>query len=124
MEIRIKVPVFPTEDPEKVIVAVTNIFPDALLIFEDEEKLAGTAKNLVHFATLIRNAKIRDSVRAELIRNMCGNKTHFQLNKQVAYAGSVSFSVGEPLGEIYVEIEDSDLKKIIDEIAPDTRDHV
>ncbi|MEM3397245.1 MAG: RNA-binding domain-containing protein [Thermoplasmata archaeon] len=123
MEIRIKVPVFPTEEPEKVIIAVTNIFPDAMLIFEDEKMLVGTAKSLEHFATLIRNAKIRDTVRAELYRNLSGNKTHFRLNKQVAFAGSVSFSIGEPLGEIYVEIEDPELKKIIDEIAPDTRNY-
>lgn len=121
MEIRIKVPVFPTEEPEKVIIAVTNIFPDAGLTFEDASTLSGTAKNIEHFATLIKNAKIRDSVRAELLRNLRGNKTNFRLNKQAAYAGSVSFSVGEPLGDIYVEIEDPDIRKIIDKIAPDTR---
>ncbi|MCX8173184.1 MAG: hypothetical protein N3F63_01025 [Thermoplasmata archaeon] len=121
MEVRIRVPVFPTEEPEKVIIAVTNIFPDAVLVFEDEKILSGTAKSIEHFATLVKNAKIRDSVRAELLRNLSGNRTHFRLNKQVAFAGGVSFSVGEPLGEIYVEIEDAELKKVIDRIAPDTR---
>lgn len=120
MEIRIKVPVFPTEEAEKVILAVTKIFPDAVLVYEDENTLTGKAGSLERFAELIRNAKIRDSVRSELLRNLKGKTTHFCLNKQAAYAGSVSFSVGEPLGEIYVEIEDEDIKKIIDEIAPDT----
>ncbi|MEM4160810.1 MAG: RNA-binding domain-containing protein [Thermoplasmata archaeon] len=121
MEIRIRVPVFPTEEAEKVILAVTNIFPDAALTFENETTLAGSARSMEHFGALIRNAKIRDSVRAELLRNLRGNKTHFRLNKQVAYAGGVSFSVGEPLGDIYVEIEDTEIRRIIDEIAPDTR---
>jgi len=120
MEIRIKVPVYPTEEAEKVILAVTKIFPDAELLFEDEQILSGKAGSLERFREIIRNAKIRDSVRAELLRNLVGNKTSFCLNKQAAYAGWVSFSVGEPLGEIYVEVEDEEIRKVIDEIAPDT----
>ena len=121
VRIHIRVPVYPTEDAEKVVVAVSNIFPDAVLTFEDENLLSGSARNLEKFATIIKNARIRDTVRAELYRNLKGNKTSFQLNKQAAYAGTVSFSIGEPLGEICVEIEDEDLVKLIDQIAPDTR---
>ncbi|MGB9636324.1 MAG: RNA-binding domain-containing protein [Thermoplasmata archaeon] len=122
VRIHIRVPVYPTEDAEKVVVAVSNIFPDAVLTFEDENLLSGSARNLEKFATIIKNARIRDTVRAELYRNLKGNKTSFQLNKQAAYAGTVSFSIGEPLGEICVEIEDEDLVKLIDQIAPDTRE--
>jgi predicted RNA binding protein with dsRBD fold (UPF0201 family) len=120
VQISIRVPVFPTEVPEKVILAVTNIFPDAILTFEDEHTLSGHASDIMHFAQLIKNAKIRDTVRAMLYKNLKSGKTHFNLNKQAAYAGVVSFAVGEPLGEISVEIEDANIHALIDTIAPDT----
>jgi predicted RNA binding protein with dsRBD fold (UPF0201 family) len=47
----------------------------------------------------------------------------FMLNKQVAAVGKVSFTTGEsPLGPIVVTIETPDIERLIDYLAPRTRD--
>lgn len=120
--VSIKCPVNPSEDPEKVLAAITAVFPDAELELGDHG-YEGTAPSLDNFGRLIRRQRILDAARGILLKNMRGNRTHMSLNKQVATVGKVSFADRNPvLGAIDVDIEDDDLEALIDRVAPMTVD--
>ncbi len=120
-EVTVRCPVNPSEDEEKVRKAVLSIFPDAELSLEDG-MLSGAA-TLDRFHRIIRNQRILDATRSVLIRNMRGNTTWMNLNKQVATLGKVSFADRNPvLGAIEVMIRDDDIQALIDRLAPVTVD--
>jgi len=120
-EVTVRCPVNPSEDEEKVRGAVLSIFPDADLSLEDG-MLSGAA-TLDRFHRMIRNQRILDATRSVLIRNMRGNATWMNLNKQVATVGKVSFADRNPvLGAIEVMIRDDDIQALIDRLAPVTVD--
>jgi len=114
-------PVNPSEDPEKVEAAVLSIFPDAELELSDGWFRGSASMN--HFSKQIRKQKILDATRGVMMKNIRGNKTWVNLNKQVATVGKVSFVDKNPiLGAIEVCIEDDDIESLIDIIAPVTVD--
>jgi len=127
--VRIEAEVNPTEDETKVKRAVENMFSN--LEFEVKPLKRGsllTAKakgleGLTKLYNLLRRERIRDAARSVLFRGVGGRSIIFYLNKQVAFAGHVSFSqpVGEsPLGPLKVEIECANPQEIIDWLAPRT----
>ena len=129
IDIQVEVEINPTEDSEKVRKAVENIFGS--LEFEVKSQgvgglLVAKAKGidgLTKFYNLLRRERIRDAARGVLFDGLEGKSIVFYLNKQVAYAGHVSFSQpsGEsPLGPIKVEIRCGDVRQIIDWLAPRT----
>lgn len=125
----IEAEVNPTEDEAKVKSAMENIFGTlqseakplkrgCLLIAQTR----GT-DGLTKLYNLLRRDRIRDATRSVLYKGISGQSIIFYLNKQVAYAGHISFSQpsGEsPLGPIRVEIQCEDPRKIIDWLAPRT----
>jgi predicted RNA binding protein with dsRBD fold (UPF0201 family) len=127
--VQIEAEVNPTEDEAKVRRALENIFSS--LQFELKQlkrgsllaaKTSGT-DGLTKFYNLLRRDRIRDATRSVMYRGISGRSIVFYLNKQVAYAGHVSFSQpsGEsPLGPIRVEIQCDDPRQIIDWLAPRT----
>ncbi len=128
-ELTVQAEVNPTEDPEKVKVAIFRLFGEIPLdiidgtggkaIFGRTQK----AEALSKFHDLLRRERILDAARKVLSRGRQGKSVRFYLNKQVAYVGHVSFSepVGEsPLGPIYVEIICNDAQKMIDWLVPKT----
>jgi len=129
VDVHIEVEVNPTEDPEKVRKAVENIFGSV----EFEVKPHGrgnllTAKTrgidgLTKLYNLLRRERIRDAARAILFDGLGEKSIVFYLNKQVAYAGHISFSkpVGEsPLGPIRVQISCDNPRELIEWLAPKT----
>ena len=129
VEVRVEVEVNPTEDADKVRVAVQKVLGniDLELIEEGEyRRLTGRAKGLealVRFYDLLRRERILDAARKVLFRGIRGKKIVFYLNKQVAYVGHISFSqpYGEsPLGPIRVEIQCDDPQSLIDWLTPKT----
>lgn len=108
----------PTENADKVIKSMLNIFPD-LQIERKEEDLVGTTESTETLEKLLREQQIRSVARAIFLKSVDGNKLRFRLNKQVAFVGKVSFAERSPLGEIEVIIEDERLLDLIDIIAPD-----
>lgn len=129
VEVQIEVEVNPTEDEAKVKRAVENVFSS--LQFELKPLRRGsllTAKTrgtdgLTKLYNLLRRDRIRDASRSVMYRGMSERSIVFYLNKQVAYAGHVSFSQpsGEsPLGPIRVEIQCDDPRQVIDWLAPRT----
>ena len=120
-EIVIRAPLFPTEDAEKVKWAILNIFPDATLSIVDEH-LVGRAKSLERFAEILRDNKIRDAARSQILHGNQGGEAVFWLNKQVAAVGKVNFTdKNVVLGAIEVHFIDNDIESLVDSIAPSSR---
>lgn len=102
-------------------VALRNLFPD-LRIETVEGRLIGTTDRLDRLRQRIRDQRIRDTARRQLIAARQGDRTTVSLSKQAAFAGVVNFAVGSPLGDILVEIESEDLMAVIDDVAESTVD--
>jgi predicted RNA binding protein with dsRBD fold (UPF0201 family) len=127
--VQIEAEVYPTEDEAKVKRALENIFSS--LQFEPKQlkrgsllaaKTSGT-DGLTKLYNLLRRDRIQDATRSVMYKGISGHSIIFYLNKQVAYAGHVSFSrpSGEsPLGPIRVEIQCDDPRQVIDWLAPRT----
>ncbi|MGB9740886.1 MAG: RNA-binding domain-containing protein [Candidatus Bathyarchaeia archaeon] len=122
VKVSVEVEVNPTEDEGKVKRAVENIFGS--LTFQAKQSPKGvvlTAEGkgveaLTKLYNLLRRERIRDAARSVLLDGLNGKTISFCLNKQVAFAGHLSFSkeVAEsPLGPIKVKIECENPREII-----------
>ena len=128
-ELRVEAEVNPTEDPDKVRVAIEKIFGELPLRLIEEEHgnrlvaMADGLKPLSAFKELLKREQIRAAARKVFFSGLRGNIITFYLNKQVAYVGHVSFcqSEGEsPLGPIRVEISCDNPPDLIDWLASRT----
>jgi predicted RNA binding protein with dsRBD fold (UPF0201 family) len=108
--IRVKAQLQPTEDPEKVIKAITNLFGDMALNHDTEQNIV-TGKmmeinELKEFRARILQDRIRTTINNTLTRWIDGDYLSFGLNRQAAYAGHVSLNLTneDPMGPIQVQI--------------------
>jgi hypothetical protein len=129
INVYVEVEVNPTESEDKVKRAVENIFGSIPMQIKPLHKgslLIAEAKGsdaLTKLYNLLRRERIRDAARRTLFEGLSGKIISFCLNKQVAYAGHISFSgaVAEsPLGPIRVRIECENPMELIDWLAPKT----
>jgi predicted RNA binding protein with dsRBD fold (UPF0201 family) len=127
--VRVETEINLTESEEKVNMAVANLFGDVSTEIKPSYKgsiLKAEAKGqeaLVKLRNLLRSDRIRDAARKALFEGMRVKSVDFCLNKQVAFAGHVSFSeeVAEsPLGPIRVKIKCENPRQLIDWLAPRT----
>lgn len=119
MELTVKTELNRTEDSEKVLKALGNVFP-AMDFKETKGRLVGESndkKALDAFKEQLERLQIRDSARAFMFANMEEGLLKFGISKQAAYAGSISF-VDFPvaLGPIEVEIngKDQELEELVE----------
>jgi predicted RNA binding protein with dsRBD fold (UPF0201 family) len=116
-----------TEDLEKVKLAVKNIF--GAVKFKVELRTWGQlliaetkgTKTLTKLHDMLRREQIFAAARKVLFSGMDETSVTFYLNKQVAYAGHISFSqkTGEsPLGPITVQIRCNNPQELIDWLTP------
>ncbi len=129
IEVWIEVEVNPTEDPEKVKNAVENIFGSVESDIKPKIQgnlLTGKTKGIdgvTKFYNLLRRERIRDAARGVLFDGLRENSIVFYLNKQVAYAGHISFckpATESPLGPIKVQINCDKPRELIEWLAPRT----
>ena len=127
--VEVKAEVKPTEDPEKVMTSIKRMFGDrALEVREEGDRgfLVGRwegIESLEGFHDLLRRELILDAARRIMFRGLEEKTITFYLNKQVAYAGHISFSQAEresPLGPIEVKIHSDNPRKLIDWLTPKT----
>jgi predicted RNA binding protein with dsRBD fold (UPF0201 family) len=123
VSVHIEVELNPTESEQKVKEAVENIFgamnmqtrplhKGGILLAE-----ATGQEALVKFHGLLQREHIRAAARTVFLQGLEKTSVSFCLNKQVAYAGHVSFSqeVAEsPLGPIKVKIKSENPRQVID----------
>lgn len=127
MEIEIKTKVKLTEDKDKVIKALKNIFSDLEYNIEQLPNkylsILGKSKNIDRFKELIRSEAILDTARDVLEKGAKLNYTKFKINKQAAYMGLINFD-SDIHGGIFVKIicdNEKDLQNKIIDIAPRTK---
>jgi predicted RNA binding protein with dsRBD fold (UPF0201 family) len=113
----------PTESENKVKQAIENMFGNIQtkiqpiykggLVTAETEGL----ESLTKLCNLLRRERIRDAARKVLFEGLNGKTISFYLNKQVAFAGHVSFSketAESPLGPIKVKIECENPRELVD----------
>jgi len=119
LRVRVEAACQPTESLAKVMSAVRNLFPD-LRFTEVGERVSGVTESLDHLRELIRNQRIRDAIRAQLLQARRGSRTHVYLSKQAAFVKRVNVAEPAPLGNILVEIDSDELMASIDFVAEST----
>lgn len=125
VEVTIQTPLHTTEDPEKVVQAVRQIFPEAEVHIENGHIIA-TSTSLDTLIRKAREERVLDAARGALWRGrQDDNTTRFEVNKQAAYVGRINFNeVTHPLGDLQVTVKTSNLDALLDKIAPPTRAEV
>jgi predicted RNA binding protein with dsRBD fold (UPF0201 family) len=126
VNVHIETEINPTESEEKVKTAVTNILANASITINQEGKIkilnaeAKGQDSLSKLRILMRNDRVRDASRKALFRSTRGNTIRFCLNKQVAFAGHVSFceeKAESPLGPLKITIETDYTQQLIEWLA-------
>jgi hypothetical protein len=127
ISVYIEVEINPTESEDKVKQAIENVFGNVETKIQPIYKgglLTAETKgleSLTKLCNLLRRERIRDAARGVLFDGLDGKTISFCLNKQVAFAGHVSFSkeiAESPLGPIKVKIECENPRELIDWLAP------
>jgi uncharacterized protein len=125
IEIKIEAPVNPSEDPYKVVGAVTNIVERCSPEFRYGSRVIGRATGSEPLAILYEQVRSRSAMgvlRRMLLDNRAGDVTWFLLNKQAATAGIAVVIEEEqesPLGPIRVTISCEELDTLIDWLVPE-----
>lgn len=127
--VHVETEINPTEDDEKVKAAICNLLSNVSVTVKPEGKgsvltaEASGQDSLVKLRNMLRSDRIRDAARKALFHSLKGNTISFCLNKQVAYAGHVSFSeemAESPLGPIRVSITSDNPRQLIEWLAEKT----
>ena len=106
----------PTEDQDKVINAISNIFKfDELEIGEGYVSVTGENESLLDLRESLKLRKIRDTAERIFINGIEENKIKFSLSKQAALVSTPNFvdKGMSILGEIDVTIETDDVEGFI-----------
>ena len=120
--IQIFCPINPSEDTEKVKLAVNNIFPDMELEISETE-ISGKTNNisiLSQISKSIHEKNIKNTYQRILKNNNDGESTWFYLNKQAAFVNTVALcseANESSLGPIKVILRSNDIEQIIDTIT-------
>jgi predicted RNA binding protein with dsRBD fold (UPF0201 family) len=143
VDVRLSAPVEPTEVTDRVVDAVTELFPSADVETRDvrEAERSGaadeagerSAKRVVAechdveaFREQLFEQRILDTARKEFLRNRTDDGFSFDLKKQAAFVGKVNFSVGsaDELGDVDVDVtvREPDVDSFIAYLAPRTED--
>lgn len=116
-KITAKARVNPTEDRDKVIKAISNIFKfDELEIGEGYVSVTGENDSLLDLRESLKVRKIRDTAQRVFLNGTDGNKISFSLSKQAALVSTPNFvdKGMSILGEIDVTIESDDVEGFIE----------
>ena len=129
VEVTLETEINPTESEDKVRLAVSHVLGNAEVTVKTVGKisvLTAHAKGqdaLIKLRNVIRSDRIRDAARRLLHKAARGTTISFFLNKQVAYAGHVSFceeTAESPLGPIRFTIETDNSQQLIEWLAEKT----
>lgn len=127
IKVQIEVPVYSTEDPDKVRRALSNIVFGMSFTERTEDDvryLSGFSEGLDSLSQIQRHLKdqaISTFARKTLSKSAIeGDRIRFYLNKQAAFMGVIHFCDTKnesPLGPITVDIESDDIKSVINYIT-------
>jgi uncharacterized protein len=109
--------VYPTEDLDKVIKALSNVFDyEEIEIGKNYVIISGGCSTLALMKEVLEKKKIRDTARRIFLKGAKKNNIIFKLSKQAAYAGRINLVEENlsPLGEIEVQIKTEDPEQTIE----------
>jgi len=125
VDVQITAPVNDTEVTDRVATAIHEIFPAADVEQRPGELVAET-HTLATFSEHLHRREILDAARTVFFENRRGDTFSFDLKKQPAFEGTVTFAVGNPseLGDLHVRVRvnDPDVESVIDHVAPRTEE--
>jgi uncharacterized protein len=125
IELKVEAPVNSSEDPQKVIDAITNIVERCSPEFRYGSRVVGRATGAEPLSILYEQVRSRSAMgvlRRMLLDNRAGDSTWFLLNKQAATAGIAAVIEEEqesPLGPIRVAISCEELDALVDWLVPE-----
>lgn len=114
----------PSEDPEKIRIAVSNVVLDANYEYK-EGSIKATSRDLHSISKIqetVRKRKVNRVYRRQMRFNTNGDTTWFYLNKQAAYVDVIAIcdeAEESPMGPIKVILHSKQLEKITDWLAPE-----
>ena len=124
-DVQITAPVHDTEVTDRVADAIRNVFPDAEPEYRHGE-LVAKSHTFEELSEQLHRRAILDTAREQFFGSLRGNTFSFDLKKQAAFEGVVTFAVGNPdeLGELHVRVrvEEPTPEELIDHVAPPTED--
>lgn len=125
VDVQITAPVNDTEVTDRVTDAIHNLFSDAEVEERPGELLAET-HSLEALSEALHRQEILDAARKVFFENRQGDTFSFDLKKQPAFEGVVTFAVGNPseLGDLHVRVrvEEPSVEEYIDHVAPPTKE--
>ena len=128
LRIKIRCIIHPTEDKNKVLKAIKNIFDGEIrLVKIDENKYevqgySEDLRSLEKLHNMVRIEQIITAVRSYIEKHTRGNRITLIIHKQAAYANKLSLIDSDresPLGAIRIEIESDNINEIKDWLAPE-----
>lgn len=123
VEIRAECRLYASEDPGKVISAVKNVITNCSPERKDGRVIAvsRSTEALTTIYEQVRSRAVMGVLKKVLLNNMFSDTTWFYLNKQAAYAGTLSICDEEsesPLGPIKVTIRSRSIEAVINWLVP------
>jgi predicted RNA binding protein with dsRBD fold (UPF0201 family) len=112
----------PSESPDKIKKAISNIFPNSTINFE-KFSVSAQSNNLNSLEKIyetIHSKKSQKTYKRNLEKNLRSDSTWFYLNKQAAFVDKIAIceeADESPLGPIKVILISSNIDKIIDWIV-------
>lgn len=116
--------VSPSEDPEKIRTALSNVILDASYEYKDGsiKAVSRDLKSLSKIHDVIRRRKVNRVYRRQMRFNQDRDSTWFYLNKQAAYVDVVAIcdeASESPMGPIKVILHSRNVDKLVDWLAPE-----
>jgi predicted RNA binding protein with dsRBD fold (UPF0201 family) len=125
IDLKVEAIVNPSEDTQKVIDAIGNLFTKCSPEVSFRSRVVGRAvgsDSLALLYELVRSRSAMGVLRRMLLDNRVGDSTSFLLNKQAATSGIAAVIEEEqesPLGPIRVTISCEELDALIDWLVPE-----
>lgn len=124
LKITVEAQVNPSEDANKVKIAVQNIIKFIEPDLSQNKIIASTndEKSLYLIYEQIRDKQILAVARRLLLKNMVHDSTYLLLNKQAAFMGILNICEDEnesPLGPIKIIVQSPYINEFIDWLAPE-----
>lgn len=120
-KIEVSASVNPSEDPEKVKKAISNILSISNIKTGDFYIMAETNnfQLMEKIYESVHSSRAQKVLQRQLKKHMNNNSTWFFLNKQAAFVGKVVLCESEdesPLGPLKITLSSSNINKIIDNL--------
>jgi predicted RNA binding protein with dsRBD fold (UPF0201 family) len=125
IELKVEAPVNSSEDPQKVIDAITNVVERCSPEFRYGSRVVGRATGAEPLSILYEQVRSRSAMgvlRRMLLDNRASDSTWFLLNKQAAtavIAAVIEEEQESPLGPIRVAISCEELDALVDWLVPE-----